>query len=296
MTRHSLSAGAVASLCFVLGGCATIGDLPPDDIQNVLTAKERITLGRKAPCARPCASPIFAARAELEILLDELPELGETRVKASQSFGELSFWGALAGVIGAVTKHNAVLNIGAGTAAFGAVVPQRYKTEGFVAAFDRAEKRSRCLRDAVRGADDNMLEVVAASQTTSAPAVQEVVRDIRENLLSTVNDIRDLLRSEIRHNRPDESVSGSAIFEAYQKAGKASAQAVELEPKPASQEAIAKIANAQRAVLGESFIAALGSRLGQPPPERAPAPSPEQLKDYTDRLGLLSGAMKSCLK
>ena len=84
----------------------------------MLTAKERVTLGKKAPCARPCASPIFAARAELEILLDELPELGETRVKASQSFGELSFWGALAGIIGAVAKHNAVLDIGVGTAAF----------------------------------------------------------------------------------------------------------------------------------------------------------------------------------
>lgn len=292
MTRYSY---VVAPFFLALAGCAAIGDLPPDEIQNVLTTKERDVLGKKAPCDRACDSPIFTARAELEVLLDELPELGETRVKASQSFGELSFWGALTGVIGAVTKHNAVLNIGAGTAAFGSVLPQRYKTQGFVDAFDNAEKRTRCLRDATRGANDYMLEVVAASQTTAAPAVQEVVRDIRENLLSSVNDIRDLLRSEIRHNRPDESVSGSAIFEAYQKAGKASAQAGALQPTPAPQQAIDKLVSAQVAIEKLDFFSKVGPRLGQRPAIRALPPSKEQLQDYTDRLGRLSGAMKSCL-
>lgn len=292
--------GAVflVGICLMTAGCSTIGGLPPDDIQNVLTKDERATLLKKAKCDPPCATPIFAARAELEVLLDELPALGETRVKASQSFGELSFWGALAGVVGAVTDHIALLNIGAGTAAFGAVVPQRYKTEGFVAAFDRAETRARCLRDATRGADDYMLEVVAASQTASTAAVAEVVRDIRDNLLSTVNDIRVSLGSEIRHNRPDTTVSGSAIFEAYQKSAKASVQAAGLTTSnPPTAGTTQKIGDLQLMLLKQQpAFALVGPRLNVVPAATPPSPSKELLQDYTDKLALLSGSMKSCLK
>ena len=292
---HSRSSAfwSVIVVAVLTCGCSTIGGLPPDDIQNVLTKAERETLSKRAVCIAPCLTPIFAARLELELLVDELPALGETRVKASQSFGELTFWGALTSVIGAVTKHNAVLNIGAGTAAFGSVVPQHYKTEGFVAAFDRAETRSKCLRDAVRGADDVMLATVSESQTAGTPAVAEVVRDVKENLLSTVNDIRVLLSSELRHNRPDATISGTAIFEAFQKAAKASTQAASLNPSAAKAQPDAAMSRDE--LLKQNAFAKVASLVNSAPAPRPPV-SKELLQDYTDRLALLSGSMKSCLK